>query len=210
MSALAACVALYALVLLFVPGAGPPFLSALRSSLPWAVTAHLGGSALALALGPWQFSHHLRSRHLDLHRWTGRGYLVGVLIGGASALVLAPRSQEGPITHVGFGVLGVLWLAATLAAYLRIRAGRRAAHRDWMTRSFALTLAAVTLRIYLPLGRGVGIPFREAYQVISWLCWVPNLLVAEWIVRRGRARPDDGDEERGPHPPPSLAGVRGS
>ena len=208
MTGLASCVTLYALVLLFLPGVGPPFLSALRSSLPLAVAAHLGGSALALALGPWQFSHRLRSRHLQLHRWTGRAYLVGVLIGGAGALVLAPRSQRGPITHVGFGVLGVLWVATTLAAYLHIRAGRRTAHRDWMTRSFALTLAAVALRVYLPLSAGLGIPFREAYPVISWLCWVPNLIAAEWIVRRRRARPDDGEPES--RLPPSLAGVRGA
>jgi Predicted membrane protein (DUF2306) len=42
----------------------------------------------------------------------------------------------------------------------------------------SLTLAAVTLRIYLPSSMIIGIPFELAYPVISWLCWVPNLLVA--------------------------------
>jgi hypothetical protein len=27
-------------------------------------------------------------------------------------------------------------------------------------------------------------PFRRSYIVVSWLCWVPNVLVAEWMVRR--------------------------
>jgi hypothetical protein len=60
-----------------------------------------------------------------------------------------------------------------------------------MIRSFALTLAAVTLRLYLPLSRIAGIPFYDAYVPIAWLCWVPNLLVAEtWLRlrRRGGAR----------------------
>ena len=45
---------------------------------------------------------------------------------------------------------------------------------------------AVTLRIYLPLSQMAGLPFDAAYQTISWLCWVPNLIVAEWIILRQR------------------------
>ncbi len=53
-----------------------------------------------------------------------------------------------------------------------------------MTRSYALTLAAVTLRIWLPMSQVAGIPFADAYQVVAWLCWVPNLVVAEWLIIR--------------------------
>jgi hypothetical protein len=88
------------------------------------------------------------------------------------------------VTHVGFGLLALLWLNATIQAYRSIRASDVTAHRRWMIRSFALTLAAVTLRIELPLQLAAGIPFHNAYQVVSWLCWVPNLVVAEWIVLR--------------------------
>jgi len=50
----------------------------------------------------------------------------------------------------------------------------------------ALTFAAVTLRLYLPvLGGTLG--FETGYPIVAWLCWVPNLIVAEWILRR-RAR----------------------
>ena len=52
-----------------------------------------------------------------------------------------------------------------------------------MIRSFALTFAAVTLRLYIPASQMAGIPFDTAYPVIAWLCWVPNLLVAELFVR---------------------------
>jgi hypothetical protein len=51
-----------------------------------------------------------------------------------------------------------------------------------MIRSYALTFAAVTLRIWLPLGQVLHFDFVEAYRVIAWLCWVPNLLAAEWIL----------------------------
>ena len=47
-----------------------------------------------------------------------------------------------------------------------------------------LTFAAVTLRIYLPLSDLVGIDFDVAYPVIAWLCWVPNVIVAERLLVR--------------------------
>ena len=67
-------------------------------------------------------------------------------------------------------------------AFVRIRQGNRVDHRRWMIRSYALTLAAVTLRLYLPASFGLGVPFASAYPVIAWICWVPNLIVAEAIL----------------------------
>jgi hypothetical protein len=58
-----------------------------------------------------------------------------------------------------------------------------------MIRSYALTFAAVMLRIYLPLSQVYGIPFEPAYQTIAWLCWVPNLIVAEWLILRQQLTP---------------------
>jgi hypothetical protein len=42
----------------------------------------------------------------------------------------------------------------------------------------------VTLRIELPLLIMAFGDFTPAYQVVSWLSWVPNVLWAEWYVRR--------------------------
>ena len=51
-----------------------------------------------------------------------------------------------------------------------------------MLRSYALTLAAVTLRLYMPAFAIAGVGFDAAYPLIAWLCWVPNLVVVEWLV----------------------------
>jgi Predicted membrane protein (DUF2306) len=56
-----------------------------------------------------------------------------------------------------------------------------------MIRSFALTAAAITLRIYLPLLPLTGLSFSTSYRIIAWACWVPNLFVAEWILRYQRS-----------------------
>jgi hypothetical protein len=55
-----------------------------------------------------------------------------------------------------------------------------------MVRNFALTFAAVTLRLWLPASVASGMPFEVAYPVVAWLCWVPNLLAAELFLRRTR------------------------
>ena len=84
--------------------------------------------------------------------------------------------------------LALLWLFPGLMAYLAIRRRDIERHRRWMIRNFSLTFAAVTLRIYIPLSFVAGVPFEDSYPLIAWLCWVPNLLVAEWVIKNRRRR----------------------
>lgn len=81
MTVLAVVSAAVALLMLVMPGFGPPFIAERRVVVPIARKAHL--------------------------------------VGGLGALGLASSSQEGFVTHVGFGMLAVLWLTATLQAYRR-------------------------------------------------------------------------------------------
>ena len=146
---------------------------------------HVFAAAFALALGPFQFSAGLRARRPVLHRWCGRLYLgVGVLAGGLAGLYMAMHAFGGLGAQLGFACLAVAWLYTGLRAYLAIRARDIAAHRRWMVRNFALTFAAVTLRLWLPAAVISGLPFAPAYAVIAWLCWVPNLVLAEWLFNR--------------------------
>ncbi len=154
----------------------------------FAISLHIVGASLTLGLGPFQFLARLRSRYLNVHRWMGRLYLLGVLAGGSGGLYLAAFSYGGLSTHLGFGSLAVLWLATGLLAYRAIRAGRIEAHRGWMTRNFALTFAGVMLRLWIPGSEALGIPFDVAYPVVAWLAWVPNLVVAEVLVRTSQRR----------------------
>ncbi|MGL4234828.1 DUF2306 domain-containing protein [Tabrizicola sp.] len=149
---------------------------------------HVLGAAAALMLMPFQFWKGLRNRRRALHRWIGRAYVLVVLAGGLSGLYMSFFAATGPVAGAGFFILAVLWLATTWMAYAKARARDFAAHERWMIRSAALTFAAVTLRLYIPLGQVAGLPFDPAYTVIAWACWVPNLIAVEWwLWRRGRA-----------------------
>ncbi|MGA8048566.1 MAG: DUF2306 domain-containing protein, partial [Burkholderiales bacterium] len=115
------------------------------------IYAHVFASAVALALGPFQFSARLRAARLGLHRWLGRLYLgVGVLVGGAAGLFMAFHAFGGLAARLGFACLALAWLYTGLRAYQAIRARDLVSHRRWMVRNFALTFAAVTLRLWLP------------------------------------------------------------
>ncbi len=81
--------------------------------------------------------------------------------------------------------IGVLLFFSGLQAYRMARKRDIPAHRNWMIRNFALSVAAVTLRFYLPLMIFMlHWSFRPSYITVAWLCWVPNLLVAEWLIQR--------------------------
>ena len=142
---------------------------------------HVFAAIVALVLGPFQFSTRLRKKYTGLHRWLGRAYLgVGVLAGGLSGLYMSQYAFGGPVAKLGFAVLAVLWIYTGLRAYLAVRHGAIEMHRKWMVRNFSLTFAAVTLRLYLPVSMAAGVDFAIAYSIIAWLCWVPNVVFAEW------------------------------
>lgn len=189
MALLAFAVAGYAVAIVLFPAARPPFVRDLFAAWPIVAPVHFLGGALAIVLGAFQVNSGLRARYLTIHRWSGRMYLLAVAAAGAAGLAMALTSIAGPVARLGFALLALLWLGTSLAAYLSIRKRDVRAHREWMIRSYALTLAAVTLRIYLPVSLISGIHFMIAYPIIAWMCWVPNLLAAEWLVRSHRAAP---------------------
>jgi hypothetical protein len=150
---------------------------------------HIIGGAVALATGPWQVWPGLRRSRPRLHRWMGRLYVAGVALGSFGGLYMGFLAFGGPTVQASFVIIALLWPLTTGLGVRHVLAGRVAVHRRWMLRSLALTLAAVTLRFWLAvLEPHLGI--ESAYQAAAWLCWVPNLLVVEWWLRRGRQSPD--------------------
>ncbi|HWX80566.1 MAG TPA: DUF2306 domain-containing protein [Steroidobacteraceae bacterium] len=182
MTALGIAVAAYALGALAWPLVRSPVIVARLRTVPLPVVLHLIGGALAITLGALQLNSRIRRNHLAVHRWLGRCYCLAVLVGGSAGLTLATMADGGLPSSIGFGTLGVLWIGSTATAYICIRRRRVDLHRTWMLRSYGLTFAAVTLRIWLPLSQVAGLPFLPSYQAIAWLCWVPNLVVVEWFV----------------------------
>jgi uncharacterized membrane protein len=156
---------------------------------------HIVFAGLALALGPWQFSRRLRTRHPLVHRSIGRSYLISVAVGAVAALVMSMFSTVGLLGFFGFGSLAALWGWTAWRAYRAIRQCDIRNHQAWMIRNFALTYAAVTLRSWfgvlifaqMPFVHGadsVTTIFAQAYAPVPFLCWLPNIVIAEFMIRR--------------------------
>ena len=181
-AALSAGIALFSYRYLAKAGPVPPTAASNRHFDPW-ITVHAAGAATALLFGPAQFLPDMRRRWPAAHRAVGRIYVVGCLVGGSSALVLAAGISSGPIAGAGFATLGTAWLYATAQGWRAGHKRRFPDHPRWMIRSFALTFSAVTLRTYM-LGVGfAGGNMMKAYPAIAWLCWVPNVVLAEAYLR---------------------------
>lgn len=145
---------------------------------------HITGGMLALLVGPFQFIKKLRNRYLKVHRALGKVYLVSILfLAGPSGLFMAFYAEGGGIAVVGFALMALLWLITTYMAFETVRKKNIESHKSWMVRSFALTFAAVTLRLYVPIASGyfhVAPFYVEASS--AWVSWIPNLIVAETLL----------------------------
>jgi len=145
---------------------------------------HIFFGGIALLSGWSQFLKKFRNRYLPVHRALGKVYLIVVLISGCSGLYIAMYATGGLVAVTGFSGLAIGWLFTSVMAYLSILRKEVDKHQYWMIRSYALCFAAVTLRIWLPFFQlAFDFEFLIAYRIIAWLCWVPNLLVAEMIIR---------------------------
>ena len=149
---------------------------------------HVFTSILALMAGFTQFSARILAHHRWLHRLFGRVYaIVILLINFPAGLVMAVCANGGTTSRAAFLILDLLWFGFTLKAVLEARRGRISEHRDYMLRSYALTLSALTLRTWkIILTNTTDLPPETIYMIDAWLGFVPNWLCAEWIIASRR------------------------
>lgn len=165
-----------------MPGAFQPDI---YKTYAWELRIHIAGGIIAALAGLTQFWGSFRAKHKNIHRLFGFTYIAAIAISAPAALILATISQGGLVTHVGFGMLAVLWGFTTFKALYHITRREIQQHKQWMIRSYALTFAFVLLRVWLGVFIASGVPVEDAYRTVSWLCWVPNLLIVEYIIVRG-------------------------
>ncbi|WYZ46807.1 hypothetical protein EsH8_IX_001032 [Colletotrichum jinshuiense] len=146
---------------------------------------HIGGSLIAMGLGPFQFLPVLRQQYPAIHRWVGWVYVAGVTFGGTAAFIVTFHSLALTFGKVGFAVLALAWLETARRSIVAIRQNKDVrSHQAWMTRNFALTYAAVMLRWQFPLMLVLGVELRVALSIAGWVSWMPNLVFVEYCVLR--------------------------
>nr|WP_106779567.1 DUF2306 domain-containing protein [Lysinibacillus timonensis] len=147
---------------------------------------HAISSLVALVLGPFLLSRKFRNKNQTKHKQMGMVYYICILFGGLSGLYLAFEATGGIISTIGFAFLAIFWLVSAGMALYKIKHRLVYLHRKWMIRNYALSLAAVTLRLWLLIFVLIGgfENYETSYMIIAWLCWVPNLLIAEIYLKK--------------------------
>jgi uncharacterized membrane protein len=145
-------------------------------AIKWYLLPHGLTAAFALLLGPMQFSDRLRARYTKLHRVSGRFYVAGALLGGPLGAIM--QAVEGPNRWVVLSVVDAIMLVSTTSiALIFILKGNVTQHRNWMTRSYAVTLVFLGGRFFGGiLGQDANEPISLA---IIWACLALSLLIAD-------------------------------
>lgn len=147
---------------------------------------HVYTSFFLMILGAIQFIFPVTKKTKKWHRISGRMYaLIIILLSGPSGLIMAYHANGGIISQVSFIILCLLWITFTCLAVFYALQKKITAHRKFAMRSFALTISAISLRLFKYL---IVIFFHpqpmDAYRIVAWLGWTFNLLVVEIIIYR--------------------------
>jgi hypothetical protein len=166
-----------------------PAIRGVITAVPFRALTHMLVAPLALLFGALQFVPRLRARHPKVHRYLGRMYVASCLIAGAGALATAPHAAGGPIAGLGFAILAVAWIGATLGGWWAAVRRKLELHRLLMRLSYAMTFGAVTLRLQIPIGFMLGYTSYAAMSVwLAYTSWIPNVIAVGIYTALERAR----------------------
>ena len=169
------------------------FVNARYFESPLAILVH-GTSGIGFFLTvPLQFSPAFRQKHPQWHRVSGRIALLSAYILAASGVwmhhMLTP--EETGMRYIGLIIVSLGMVVAFTLAFYHVLKRQITAHRRWMYRAVAISLAVVTpllIEVLAALTLGQVETFRpllvQLFHDYDRLIGLAiNLLIAEWLLR---------------------------
>jgi Predicted membrane protein (DUF2306) len=152
----------------------------------WSLIFHISCGLIAMIIGPFQFWKTFRDKYIKTHRMMGRIYLIAILIGTLSATNLAWTSGYKISFSWAFGLQGLAfaWISTALMAYVSVMKRRIVQHKEWMIRSYVVTLGFFFFRILnnSEFVKAIIPEFTERGVTIIWFCWAIPLLITEIVL----------------------------
>jgi uncharacterized membrane protein len=150
----------------------------------WWLLPHGVAGGCALLLGPMQFSDRLRERFRQLHRVVGRIYVAGVFVAAPLGFYIQyfqERMGDSRSFSIAAAVDAALWMITTGTAMVFILKGKVQEHRQWMTRSFAVAMVFLEVRV---IGGVAGWDSLDAHvnETIVWVCLAFSILSADLVL----------------------------
>lgn len=152
----------------------------------FAFFSHVYSSIIIITLGLTQFSTTIRNQFPFIHKINGKTYILLILlVASPSGLIMSYHANGGLISKVSFTILSILWFLFTLNAYKNIKKRNFEKHKNFMIRSYALTLSAISLRLFkYGIVSIFELPPMDTYKIVSILGWTINLGIAEMIIKK--------------------------
>ncbi|WP_427129171.1 DUF2306 domain-containing protein [Pseudarthrobacter sp. S9] len=155
---------------------------------PVPVVTHIVSVTTYCLLGAFQFVPALRGRR-DWHRVAGRILVPAGLLAALSGLWMSAfyplPPGDGPVLFVLRLVFGSAMVASIVLGVVAILRRDFAGHGAWMTRGYAIGVAAGTQALVsLPWMLLVGPPDELTRAVLLGSAWVINVAVAEYVIYR--------------------------
>jgi len=148
--------------------------------------SHVFSSIIVIISGLPQFSNFIRKRFSFFHKLSGKIYIsLILLVASPSGLIMAYYANGGIVSKISFVILSILWFAFTYKAYRYIKVGDWKKHKNYMLRSYALTLSAISLRLFK---WGIVSIFElapmDTYKIVSIIGWTLNLMLVEIYISK--------------------------
>lgn len=181
--------------LAYPPKNAPAELAALdeafaNKSVPTLV--HIVPALILVTLIPFQLSRSFRNRHLAMHRWMGRTIMVLGLIIGSSALLLLRDPVGGPLEVSAILCFDALFLFTLTRAFLHIRRGEVALHREWIIRAMSVALGVATVRpimgVFFATSRITGLTPHDFFGIAFWIGFALTYVAGELWIRYTRVQ----------------------
>lgn len=153
--------------------------------IKWVLLLHITGGGIALLTGPFLLWEKFRNHNLRLHRFLGKVYLISVLVSGLFAVYLSFTTAYAINWAYAFSlqIWVSVWLSASVIAYYFVINKKIKLHKEWMVRSYIVSLAFVisALILKIPYVQSLG-SFEEISPSLFWFGWAVPLYIYDLLL----------------------------
>ncbi len=157
--------------------------------IKWVLLLHITGGGIALLTGPFLLWEKFRNYNFKIHRMLGKIYLIAVLLSSSLAVYLSCSTAFAVNWAYAFSlqVWVSIWILSSIVAYYSVIKRKIKLHKEWMTRSYIVTLAFVVgaLLLKIPFVQNLG-SFAEISPSIFWFAWAVPLYIYDLYLTSTR------------------------
>jgi hypothetical protein len=144
---------------------------------------HILAGSVCIITALVQFSSYILKKRKQIHIWSGKMYvLVVLLLGAPTGLYMSFFAKGSFWERILFAFMAMYWFYTTAKGLQTIKQKNVLAHKNWMIRSYSMAMTAVTFRIYHIAFYYFGVDHLHNYEISLWISVLGNMLIAELFI----------------------------